>query len=103
MESNNWEQEFAKRFADFIGSANWYTPVREFIRIELYKAREEGRQEGIKLHRSQTAYESAEAEERTRIVKLIEEMPFTFPDRESDEYDNGWNDAKKSLKGKLQE
>lgn len=40
-ESNNWEQEYAKRFADFIGSSLWYTPVREFIRRELEKAREE--------------------------------------------------------------
>lgn len=90
--NQDWEKEFDKQFGiiglngvTYIDHLETLVPeVKSFISQELEKAREGGRQEGEKKL-SETAYiavESAQmkrtedrirAEERSRILKLIEE------------------------------
>ena len=52
MPTNNqekWEKEYEKLFGDFIGSALWYTPVREFIRQAIRQEILQAKIEGLKL------------------------------------------------------
>lgn len=75
-------------------------------------AREEGRQEGIKqeMTNPDTMWEqSIRQEERTRILKLIEEMEWTGHLEEGSEFASprdyrhaGWNQALEALKEKIE-
>jgi len=73
---NDWREEFDNEFPLLCDILHPYIYKPEHIKSFIQTLIDKAREEGIKLHRSQSAYELAKAEERDRIVGMIEDaMP----------------------------
>lgn len=96
--TENWEKEFDEKFSD----------VEDIDLVPHLYAHGINKENGRNIRTSdkvksfiRSAISRARKEERERVVKMIGEMPKTFPERESDEYDDGWNSALTALTDKL--